>query len=184
MCTYAINQEHNGIEITFDVKPSETIRTSMKELGFRWHRQKQLWYAKKTQARLELAEKLSGNAENPAITAEETGTVAPTENAYGIKVGDILWDSWGYNMTLVEFYKVTRLLSRCRIEIVELGHIILEDNGPGGQKVMPDIDFEVGDKIVKRIVPDRCGDNFHIKIDECVSLTPWDGNAKYQNTWD
>lgn len=59
MCTMAINQELNGIELSFEGKPAEEIREAMKAAGFRWHRMKKLWYAKNTTERLALAEELS-----------------------------------------------------------------------------------------------------------------------------
>lgn len=44
--TYTINQnkQFNSIEIAFDCKPSEAVRTALKELKFRWHRAKKVWY--------------------------------------------------------------------------------------------------------------------------------------------
>ena len=44
--TYTINQnkQFNSIEIAFDCKPSEAVRTALKELKFRWHRTKKVWY--------------------------------------------------------------------------------------------------------------------------------------------
>ena len=56
MCTFAINENLNGIEITFESKPSNEIRDSLKALGFRWHGQKKLWYAKKSDERMALAQ--------------------------------------------------------------------------------------------------------------------------------
>ena len=44
--TYEIrdNGEFNSKEIYFDGKPSETVRTALKELHFRWHGKKRCWY--------------------------------------------------------------------------------------------------------------------------------------------
>lgn len=44
--TYTINQnkQFNSIEIAFDCKPSEAVRTALKELKFRWHKVKKVWY--------------------------------------------------------------------------------------------------------------------------------------------
>lgn len=75
MTTYALNEAHNGIEITFDGKPSEAIRTALKSNGYRWHKQKKLWYAKQTAERLALAESLAeGRTE-----AEPRQTPQPAE---------------------------------------------------------------------------------------------------------
>ena len=79
MCTMAINQELNGIELSFEGKPAEEIREAMKAAGFRWHRMKKLWYAKNTTERMALAEKLSGGAAAPvpaAASAKKSDTVS------------------------------------------------------------------------------------------------------------
>lgn len=53
LATYSINNELNGIEVIFSEKPSEEIRDNLKRNGFRWHRQKKLWYAKNNENRLD-----------------------------------------------------------------------------------------------------------------------------------
>lgn len=40
------NEEHNGLEIYFDEKPSEGIRSALKEIKFRWHGVKKCWYGR------------------------------------------------------------------------------------------------------------------------------------------
>ena len=52
------NSEKNGLEISFEGKPSNDIRTELKSMGFRWHRANKFWYAKETPERLELVERL------------------------------------------------------------------------------------------------------------------------------
>lgn len=70
MTTYTLNKEHNGIEISFDVKPSTDTLTTLKENGFRWHRTKKVWYAKQTDDRLSFAESLATLTDAPI--AKET----------------------------------------------------------------------------------------------------------------
>ena len=55
MASYTLNQELNGIEISFDKKPDNDTLTALKKQGFRWHRVKKVWYAKQTAERLKLA---------------------------------------------------------------------------------------------------------------------------------
>lgn len=57
--SYTINEEHNGIEISFSEKPGDIIRDELKKQGFRWHNVKKVWYAKNTADRLNLAERLA-----------------------------------------------------------------------------------------------------------------------------
>ena len=59
MTTLVLNNELNGIEISFDNKPISATLEALKNSGFRWHRQKKLWYAKNTAERLELAQAIA-----------------------------------------------------------------------------------------------------------------------------
>ncbi|EGT3606762.1 hypothetical protein ACSW9O_15245 (plasmid) [Clostridium perfringens] len=46
------NEEKNGIEISFSIKPDKEILSKLKENGFRWHRVKKVWYAKQSEERI------------------------------------------------------------------------------------------------------------------------------------
>ena len=71
---FEINTEFNGIEITFDGKPDEGTRDALKSAGFRWHKVKKIWYAKNTDSRRSLAEKLtSGEQVKAEKTAKKAG---------------------------------------------------------------------------------------------------------------
>ena len=61
--SYALNEEHNGIEITFSEKPGDIIRDEPKKNGFKWHNVKKVWYARNNAERLELAERLASREE-------------------------------------------------------------------------------------------------------------------------
>ena len=56
------NEEKNGIEVKFDEKPECAILNALKQNGFRWHNQKKVWFAKRTEQRLELLNNLTINA--------------------------------------------------------------------------------------------------------------------------
>lgn len=187
MCTLSINNELKGIELVFEAKPAQEILTAIKAAGFRWHNLKKLWYAKQTPERMELAQKLSGG--NATETAPAVPVAREAVSKYGIKVGDVFECTWGYSMTLVEFYKVTKIISACKVEIVELGHTIVpdsEDRG-GGSYRLPDMDRELGEpitKIVSQSGYEKRNGGFHITINDSVSLRPWDGRPCYFNNWD
>lgn len=185
MCTYSINPTFNGIEIIFETIPTAAIREAMKNAGFRWHSQKKLWYAKNTEERLSLAKRLSGSVATPATPAAPVAPATPAEvvSKYGIKAGDILTCSWGYSMTIVEFYKVTKIISASKIEIVEVGHKIIEADRGGGETLMPDITNEIGEHLQKLVVAGHY-DDWHVKINSSIYLHKWDGRPCYQNTYD
>ena len=188
MCTLSINSQFNGIELTFEGKPADAIREAMKAAGFRWHREKKLWYAKNTAERMALAEKLSGGNAS-AETAPAVPAAAPSEpvSKFGIKVGDILTGSWGYSMTLVEIYKVTKIVSPCRIEIVEIGADLISADRGGGENLLPNPDKIIGEPIVKNVMADRYSreeNAFYVKINDSCNLHPYSGGTLYRNTWD
>lgn len=58
MCKININQELNGIELSFESKPEAATLDEIKKQGFRWNRNKKIWYAKQTADRLTFAQSL------------------------------------------------------------------------------------------------------------------------------
>lgn len=190
MCTIVINTQLNGIELSFEAMPSETIRTAMKAAGFRWHRQKKIWYAKQTAERLGLAKKLSGGTDAPASPGRQSKPSARPDrmvSKYGLKAGDILTGSWGYSMTLVEIYKVTKIISPCRIEIVEIGADLQDADRSGGEYLIPNPEKIVGEPVIKNVMADRYSreeNAFYVKINDCCNLHLYTGGTLYRNTFD
>ena len=114
MTTYRINEEFNGIEITFESKPADDIRSTLKENGFRWHKAKGLWYAKQNAQRLELAEILAAGNEAPKAKKAEK------QNKFGVKVGDLFRTSWGYEQTNNDFFQVVELVGSMSVRVREV----------------------------------------------------------------
>lgn len=121
------NVEHNGIELIFDGKPDTSIRTALKSNGFRWHSVKKLWYARETEARLNFANEL---ANNKLEVREENHTKKQAVNKYGVKIGDVFHQSWGYNMTINTFYQVISVTASS-VRVIEVNPEIIEDNCQG-----------------------------------------------------
>ena len=79
MCKINLNQQLNGIELSFDSKPDTATLEKIKGQGFRWNRSKCVWYAKQTADRLTFAESL-GQIEKTApvkINLEGLGQNTP-----------------------------------------------------------------------------------------------------------
>ena len=117
MTTYTLNEKFNGIEITFDSKPSADIRTQLKDNGFRWHNKKALWYAKNTPERLTLAESLTKGI---IPKAEKKTKTTKKENKFGVNVGDMFYTSWGYEQTNVNFFQVIELVGTTSVRVREV----------------------------------------------------------------
>ena len=93
--TITANTAFNSLEITFDGKPSEAVRTALKDLKFRWHSLKKGWYGYTTE---ETARKAIETAEGGSTTetpkaTKEAASKAEKVNKYGVKVGSI--GRWG-----------------------------------------------------------------------------------------
>ena len=98
--TFLLNDDLNGIEITFASKPDGDILMQLKGAGFRWHRVKKIWYAKQNAERLALAEQIStGSTETtpaPKKVAEvETGKI-DTSGLENYKIS-----CWGSDFTKI-----------------------------------------------------------------------------------
>ena len=184
MCTLSINNELKGIELVFESKPAKEILTAIKAAGFRWHNLKKLWYAKQTPERMELAEKLAGG--NVTETAVVVPVATESVSKYDVKVGDILTGSFGYNMTIAEIYKVSKIVSAHYIEIVEIGRTLVDSDRGGSEYFMPDSDRVIGEPIKKKIIPNKYSNDgsWYVKLNESCNLYKWSGSKIYQNTWD
>ena len=132
--TMTLNSALNGIEITFPEKPSQNTLTALKTNGFRWHKQKKVWYAKQTPERLTVAQEITDGKEITA--AENTGKPTPKtkkkENIYGVKVGDIFSASWGYEQTNNNFFQVIALVGEKSVRVREVNPPIISRDPVSG----------------------------------------------------
>lgn len=74
MAIWRKNLEHEGIEIEFDGKPSDDIRSKLKSAGFRWARFNKVWYSKGYSYQVDLANELAeygGEIGEPLSFAEK-----------------------------------------------------------------------------------------------------------------
>lgn len=100
------------------------------------------------------------------------------------KVGDILYSSWGYGMTIVDFFKVIKVSpSGKSITLQELESDIVEGSGYDGYKMPSKHEDRRKSPIKnKRVSPGR--DGYSVKINQSANAYKWDGKKKYFNTLD
>ena len=123
------NKALHGIEVSFDCKPNEDVLNMLKGNGFRWHRQKKVWYAKKTEERFNL---LKGIDNGETVSCETTvSKPVQKENKYGVKVGDLFNMTFGYNMTIQSFFQVVELVGKSSVRVIEVKPEILDYTGGG-----------------------------------------------------
>lgn len=122
--TITNNEQFNSLEVMFDGKPSEEIRTALKALKFRWHGVKKVWYGYSTKEAVKAA------IEGKASTEKATPTVkaaAEKKNKYGVKLGDLFYSSWGYEQTNVDFFQVIEIVGSSSVRVREVYPPMIED---------------------------------------------------------
>lgn len=122
-----LNNEKNGIELYFEVKPGKNVLDVLKANKFRWHSVKKCWYAKNNEYNMKVAENINSGKITNIKTAEKI-----QENELGIKVGDIFYMSWGYEQTNVDFFRVKALKGKTQVVIQEVALKMQSEEGISG----------------------------------------------------
>ena len=95
-----------------------------------------------------------------------------------VNIGDMFYASWGYNMTLVDFYRVIDKKGTATILLERLGSKQVAGNGLSGE-VEPDI--LTREEVIK--VRIKKGGGMPGKWGKEI-LVRWDGKPKYFNRMD
>ena len=104
-----------------------------------------------------------------------------------LKVGDILYTSWGYDQTNIEFFQVDELVGKNKLKLVGLGTKTLSGDG-FSDKVVP------GDRLGNHWTEKRTNGVYEkdvallkvarsdnsVRMSSFCSAYKWDGKAKYQ----
>ena len=114
-------------------------------------------------------------ARRTALRFKEKKQQERREYKHDYEVGAILYSSWGYEQTNIDFYEVTKILGPQMVEIREIGKDFVGDQGGPQDKVMPDKGNFIGPPMRKRV---SVGGS--IRLTSYASAYRWDGKPKYQ----
>lgn len=92
--------------------------------------------------------------------------------SHTLKPGDVLYSSYGYDQTNINFYQVVELKSKTMVYLREIASIHTDDS-----HVKPAINYYIGERFEKRVNPayNSC------KISSCQTATPvTEGRAYYE----
>ena len=186
--SWQTNPEHSGIEILFASKPADEILNELRQAGFRWHRGRKLWYHKDTVEARQLAQKIASwggikkceykNAkEGPKCMG--IGQKWQEEPNHELKPGDILYTSWGWEQTNLEWFVVYQILGKRYFLIKEIGSKAVE----GSQGFMSESRLPKPEKVSEG-EPEKAycnakGNMHVIERGYQRDLYLWDGKSKY-----
>ncbi|GLQ00607.1 hypothetical protein GCM10007891_24600 [Methylophaga thalassica] len=71
--------------------------------------------------------------------------------ARALEVGDVLYDSWGWEQTNVTYYKVLELVGSQSVKVIEIGSVRDYDSKAMTGKCWPEPSVEIGESIVRRV---------------------------------
>ena len=93
-----------------------------------------------------------------------------------LKKGDILYSSWGYDQTNVDFYEVTESLQKA-VRIRQVASKVVSSSF-GSEKVVPVAGKFIGPPMLKRVSIGNC-----VKIESYASACKWDGRPVSQTAF-
>lgn len=110
-------------------------------------------------------------ARKAAYKAERKAEAA---KPHPLTVGHVLYASWGYDQTNIDFYEVVEVVGRHTVKIRELAQISEGDGFGGNSKCYPKMGAYKGDAEIRRARADGT-----IRLESYKHATIWDGQSKY-----
>ncbi len=99
------------------------------------------------------------------------------EFKHEFNVGDVLYASWGYDQTNIDFYEVTKILSETMIVIRKISKDVVHEHAQS-EDVMPAKGHFIGPELRKKVSP-----NHSVKLTSYSSAYRWDGKPKSQTAF-
>ena len=112
---------------------------------------------------------------------EKANQRAERNKAHNLEKGLILYTSWGYDQTNVEYYEVIDVPSPCYVILQEIGAPLArgEESFMSGHSV-PNPDNKIGEPIRRKV--DMAGGSPSVRINSSVIAWVWDGREK-RSSW-
>jgi len=96
---------------------------------------------------------------------------------HSYKVGDILYSSWGYDQTNIDFYQITALVGEKMVTIQQIGSKILECTGYESYRVTADTTKKIDEPMTK------IAGKYGIKLTSYASANTWGGEPMYKTCY-
>jgi hypothetical protein len=96
---------------------------------------------------------------------------------HGLKPGDIMVCSWGYDQTNIDYYQVTEVRGK-NVVLREISKKVVGDSGGSSERVMPVPDSFIGEPLLKR--PSGSSGKPYVRVTSYSSAHLWDGKPDHQ----
>ena len=113
-----------------------------------------------------------------AEAAQKAERQAELNKPHELKVDDILYSSWGYEQTNVDFFKVVKLAGKTMIEVTEMACETVKTSGGMSDTVIASKRVLGG--ILRRKV-NTSGSRPSISINSCANAYLWDGSPLHRS---
>ena len=136
------------------------------------------YYGFKTQEQMEkkIQDQIASVKASEKYKAERK---AEQSKPHTLQVGAILYSSWGYDQTNVDFYKVKRLIGKTMVELIKVGSAHVE--GSGMSHGMADQVVAVPEAELGQAFKRKASAGNYVRIDSVCGASPWDGAPKYRS---
>lgn len=109
-----------------------------------------------------------------SLKGKEERATARKAFRHSLKVGDILYSSWGYDQTNIDFYQVVALKGVSSVAIQKIGkRVAREERGMDYVVAAPGTG-------TGKVVTKRVSEGNSVRLTSYSSAYPWDGKPKYE----
>jgi hypothetical protein len=112
-----------------------------------------------------------------AMSARQERAQAKRDFQHGLKDGDILYSSWGYDQTQVSWYEVVGVVGKQVIVREVESKVVRQERGADYVVAVPG---RYTGAVMKKVPQKGYRDEPYIKISPSQNAYPWDGKPKYE----
>ena len=170
-----------GLEVYTYHRPNSRGQVAYYGVAFAGKAQKPLWnYAFRDEAQRDRQIAETAKSVESRAKAMKERSDARKQFTHGLQVGDILYSSWGYDQTNIDWYEVVGVPTEKMILVREIAGKTLRSDGYGSDQVMPTPGKYVG-PVMKKIPTGRAG-HISVKISDVQTAWKWDGKPKSETS--
>jgi hypothetical protein len=112
-----------------------------------------------------------------AMSARQERAQAKRDFQHGLKDGDILYSSWGYDQTNINFYEVVGVVGK-QVFIREVeSKVVRSERGSDYVVAVPG---RYTGAILKKVPQRGYRGEPYVKVNDSQNAYPWDGKPKYE----